>query len=77
MNEGKEDFYLDTENGSVKCHIITEVYDEETKKYYLIYEAEDDLDNCYVSSIVPGNLQELNDVTSEELERIKELINEQ
>ncbi len=75
MNEN-DTFILDTENGSEQCHIITTMYSEERKKYYVIYEAENNTEDIYVSSYDPTKKEGiLEDITDEqELKEIKEFL---
>jgi len=73
----EETFFLDTENGSRECQIITSMYSETRKKYYLIYEYVDsDTDEVFVSSYEPNDEEgTLNDVTDEgALEEIAEFL---
>ena len=62
-----ETFFLDTEVGSRECQVITSVYSESRKKYYLIYEYIDNKsDEVFVSSYVPDDESgTLNDITDE------------
>lgn len=78
MNKGDR-FYLDTEEGSIECQIITNIYSEERKKHYLIYEyVENESQYIYVSSYNPEDKEgNLNDVTNEqELEEITKFLEE-
>ena len=50
-----ETFFLDTENGSQECRIITSLYSETRKKHYLIYEYIDGpQEETYISSCGPS-----------------------
>lgn len=78
MNKGDR-FYLDTEEGSIECQIITNIYSEERKKHYLIYEyVENESQYIYISSYNPEDKEgNLNDVTNEqELEEITKFLEE-
>lgn len=72
-------FFLDTDTGSVECQVITSFYSEKTKKYYLVYEyVNDESDEMYVSAYDPEDESNtLNDVSSEELEEVANLLNEE
>ena len=76
--ENKETFYLDEDGQSILCHIITTMFSEERKKYYVIYEAENNKDEIYVSSYNPTDEDgELLDVTDEEeLAEIRKFLEE-
>lgn len=76
--ENKETFYLDEDGQSVLCHIITTMFSEERKEYYVIYEAENNENEIYVSSYNPIDEDgELLDVTDEEeLAEIKKFLEE-
>lgn len=75
--ENKETFYLDEDGQSILCHITT-MFSEERKKYYVIYEAENNEDEIYVSSYNPTDEDgELLDVTDEEeLAEIRKFLEE-
>ena len=72
-------FFLDTDTGSVECQVITSLYSEKTKKCYLVYEyVNDESDEMYVSAYDPADESNtLNDVSSEELEEVANLLNEE
>ncbi len=76
--ENKETFYLDEDGQSILCHIITTMFSEKRKKYYVIYEAENNTDEIYVSSYNPTDEDgELLDVTDEkELAEIQKFLEE-
>jgi len=80
MNQNTEEtFFLETEEGSKECKIITSMYSETRKKYYLIYEYVEKLtDEIYVSSYEPDAEDGvLNDITDEkELEEITKFLEE-
>lgn len=63
----EETFFLDTESGSKECQVITSIYSETRKKYYLIYEyVEEESEEVFVSSYEPNDESgTLNDVTDE------------
>ena len=71
-------FFLDTDTGSVECQVITSLYSEKMKKYYLVYEyVHNESDEVYVSSYDPEDESNtLNDVSLEELEEVTKLLNE-
>lgn len=75
-----ETFFLDTENGSQECRIITSLYSETRKKHYLIYEYIDGpQEEIYVSSYNPDDEEDdrLEDVTNEEeMQEIEALLEE-
>lgn len=80
MNQNTEEtFYLETEEGSKECKIITSMYSETRKKYYLIYEyVESDTEEIYVSSYEPdkedGILKDIED--EQELQEITKFLEE-
>ena len=76
--ENKDTFYLDEDGQSILCHIITTMFSEKRKKYYVIYEAENNADEIYVSSYNPTDEDgELLDVTDEkELAEIQKFLEE-
>jgi len=80
MNQNiEETFFLDTEEGSKECKIITSMYSETRKKYYLIYEyVENKEEEIFVSSYEPNEEDgTLNDITDEkELEEITKFLEE-
>jgi len=68
MNQNiEETFFLDTEEGSKECKIITSMYSETRKKYYLIYEyVENKEEEIFVSSYEPNEEDgTLNDITDD------------
>ena len=71
-------FFLDEENKSEECKIITVIYKEETKKHYLIYEYTNNLSgDIFVSTFDPTDEEgTLQDVTEEELKSIAEDLSE-
>ena len=76
-----EKFFLDTENGSEECRIITSLYSEKRKKHYLIYQPIDKpTDDIFVSSFDPDSEEDeydLLDVSDdEELEEVAQLLEE-
>ncbi len=74
-----EEFYIDTEDGSKKCRIITSLYSEKRKHHYLIYEYIDEpSENIFVSIYNPDSEtdNELEDVLGEELEEVKVLLDD-
>ena len=76
-----EKFFLDTEDGSIECKIITSLYSEKRKKHYLIYQPEEQTnDDIFVSSYDPDIDDEeydLNDVNDEEeIEEVARLLEE-
>ncbi len=74
----KDTFFLDTEDGSQECRIITSLYSEDTNTHYLIYEAVDNsLGEIFVSSYDPNDeTNTLYDVTEEQLKEVEELLGE-
>ncbi len=80
MNQNiEETFFLDAEEGSKECKIITSMYSETRKKYYLIYEyVENKEEEIFVSSYEPNEEDgTLNDITDEkELEEITKFLEE-
>jgi len=64
----EETFFLDTEDGSQECKVITSIYSETRKKYYLIYEPVlNTSEDVFVSSYQPDDENgTLEDVTNEE-----------
>ncbi|MBR1679406.1 MAG: DUF1292 domain-containing protein [Bacilli bacterium] len=76
-----EKFYLDTDEGSEECKIITSLYSEKRKKHYLIYQpVEKKTEEIYVSIYDPDSDEEdyeLIDVVDEdELEEVASLLEE-
>lgn len=62
-------FYLDTEDGSVSCHVLTTLYSLVYHHHYLVYEMENSKDEVYVSIYEPGEeIRELIDVEGKELD---------
>ncbi len=76
--ENKDTFYLDEDGQSILCHIITTMFSENRKKYYVIYETDENSDEIYVSSYDPTDKDgELFDITDEkELEEIKKFLDD-
>ena len=76
--ENKDTFYLDEDGQSILCHIITTMFSENSKKYYVIYETDENSDEIYVSSYDPTDKDgELLDITDEkELEEIKKFLDD-
>lgn len=76
--ENKDTFYLDEDGKSILCHIITTMFSENRKKYYVIYETDENSDEIYVSSYDPTDKDgELLDITDEkELEEIKKFLDD-
>ena len=76
--ENKDTFYLDEDGKSILCHIITTMFSEKRKKYYVIYETDENSDEIYVSSYDPTDKDgELLDITDEkELEEIKKFLDD-
>ena len=74
--ENKETFYLDEDGQSILCHIITTMFSEKRKKYYVIYEAENNADEIYVSSYNPlGSVVTLESITdTKELDMINDVL---
>lgn len=77
MNEN-ETFILDTDTGSEECRIITTMFSETRKKYYVIYEYVENPSDIFVSSYDPTDEEGiLEDVTAEdELKEIIEFLEE-
>ncbi len=77
MNEN-ETFILDTDTGSEECRIITTMFSETRKKYYVIYEYVENPSDIFVSSYDPTDEEGiLEDVTAEdELKEITEFLEE-
>ena len=77
MNEN-ETFILDTYTGSEECHIITTMFSETRKKYYVIYEYVENPSDIFVSSYDPTDEEGiLEDVAAEdELKEITEFLEE-
>ncbi len=73
-----ETFFLDTEDDSKECRVITTLYSEERKKYYIIYEYVEENEEIYVSSYDPNDVSlELHDITDErELESIAKFLDD-
>lgn len=70
----EDTFFLDTDNGSVECRVITNLYSDKTKKHYLVYEYVKSDDNLYVSSYDPDDESNtLNDVSEDELDEVMNL----
>ncbi len=72
----EDTFFLDTNEGSIECRVITNLYSEKRKKHYLVYEYVDEKnDDLYVSSYDPEDeTNTLNDVSdSDELREVTEL----
>ncbi len=71
-------FFLETDGQEEECRVITSIYAEDRKKYYLIYESKNNPEEIYVSSFLPnddeGNLQEVTDEM--ELEEIAKFLEE-
>ena len=80
MNPRKDDvFFLDTEEGSQECKIITTIYSESRKKYYVIYEYVNNKgDEIFASSYDPSDEDGiLYDITDEkELKEIETFLKE-
>lgn len=76
--ENKDTFYLDEDGKSILCHIITTMFSENRKKYYVIYETDENSDEIYASSYDPTDKDgELLDITDEkELEEIKKFLDD-
>ncbi len=77
MNEN-ETFILDTDTGSEECRIITTMFSETRKKYYVIYEYVENPSDIFVSSYDPTDEEGiLEDVAAEdELKEITEFLEE-
>ena len=76
-----EKFFLDTQEGSEECRIITSLYSEKRKKHYLIYQpVEKKTEDIYVSEYNPDSEEEEYDlievVDEEELEEVAKLLEE-
>ena len=70
----EDTFFLDTDNGSIECRVITNLFSEKTKKHYLVYEYVNSDDNLYVSSYDPDDESNtLNDVDEDELKEVIKL----
>ena len=74
-----ENFFLDTEEGTQECKIITSLYSETRKKHYLIYQPIEAVnDDIYVSAYDPDSEEdeyELEDVKDEEeIEEVASLL---
>lgn len=72
-------FYLDTDEGTITCQIIADLYSEKYNKNYLVYEQVDNKsDELYVSSYQPdGKTDELKDVSdANEIEEVAKLLEE-
>ena len=69
-------FYLDTDDGSIVCHVIMTLYSKEYDHHYLVYEMENNADDeIYVSIYQPGEeIKELLDVKGEELDKVIEIL---
>ena len=65
-------FYIDSENGSEKCRVITTLYSKEYNHHYLVYEFVDQKsDDLYVSIFYPEEeILELFDVEGKELDDV-------
>ena len=64
-------FYLDTDEGSVVCHVMTTLYSEVYKHHYLVYEMESVKDEIFVSIFNrEDGINELLDVEGKELEYV-------
>lgn len=78
MNPKKEEtFFLDTEDGSEECRIITSIFSESRNKYYLVYEYVRPSEELFVSSYNPNDESgTLEDVNEEELEEVSKYLTE-
>ena len=76
-----EKFFLDTEEGSEECKIITSLYSEKRKKHYLIYQpVEKKTEDIFVSEYNPDSDEEeynlIEVVDEEELDEVAQLLEE-
>ena len=76
-----EKFFLDTEEGSEECKIITSLYSSKRKKHYLIYQpVEKKTEDIFVSEYDPDSEDEEYDlievVDEEELDEVAQLLEE-
>ena len=69
-------FYLDTDEGSFLCHVITTLYLKEYDHHYLVYDMDEKhKDSVFVSIYQPGEeIKELLDVEGEELEKVIQIL---
>ena len=71
-------FFLETNGNEQECRVITSIYAEDRKKYYLVYEDATDPVDIYVSSFDPddeeGTLEEVTDET--ELKELAKFLEE-
>lgn len=72
----KDTFFLDTNEGSIECRVIANLYSEKRKKYYLVYEyVNKESEDLFVSSYEPedetNTLNDINDPA--ELKEVTEL----
>ncbi len=80
MNELKPNdlFVVESSDGAKECKLITSMYSEERKKYYVIYAPVDNDEEIYVSSFLPnddkGNLEAVED--EKELAEIAQFLEE-
>ena len=64
-------FYLDTDEGSIGCHVITTRYLDEYQHHYLIYEMDGKPEEVFVSIYQPDDdMKVLLDVQEKELESV-------
>ena len=64
-----ETFILDTDTGSEECRIITTMFSETRKKYYVIYEYVENPSDIFVSTDEEGLLEDI-----KEEDELKEII---
>lgn len=76
-----ENFFLDTDEGSEECRIITSLYSKTRQKHYLIYQPlNHETEEFYVSTYNPDLDEDEYDLKSvteeEELEEVAKLLQE-
>ena len=72
-------FFLDTDEGSIECKIITSLYSEKYKQFYLVYEETDKIDgDVFVSKYDPKDEENnLFDVSEKELKEVMTLLEDE
>ena len=72
----QDTFYLETDEGTVECAVITTLFDEERKKNYVVYEyVNTKSEDIYVSSYdLDDETHTLEDVSEEEIKEIAALL---
>ena len=70
----EDTFFLDTNEGSIECRVITNLYSEKRKKHYLVYEYVDEKnDDLYVSSYDPEDESSVNELNNKMVINFKSL----